>query len=65
MKEVNAAEIFTPRMIQDARKCANAIQIADKVIKPNIAWINKVTGQENNELYMAYMLQHVIIELGE
>lgn len=33
--------------------------VLTKFVEPNMGKINKVTGQENDARYMAYMLEHV------
>jgi hypothetical protein len=62
-KSVNVLEIFTRQMIEDAKKCKNAQEILHKVISPNMKRIDEKTGQENNALYWAYVMEHIINEL--
>lgn len=40
-----------------------ASTLASTVIRPNIERINKVTGQENEPMYLAYMVEYVIGEV--
>lgn len=38
----------------------SAQEIETKLIIPNLEAINKLTGQENNATYLAYLVQHLI-----
>jgi hypothetical protein len=45
-----------------------AKQAAEKVIKPNLSKLNAITKQENDPMYVAYVIEHVfstLIRKGE
>jgi hypothetical protein len=37
-----------------------AQRVADKIIKPNMERINKALGQENDPIYLAYMVEYAL-----
>lgn len=41
-------------------KLKTAKQIHDEVIKPNISTINKLLGQENDPMYLAYAVEYAL-----
>jgi hypothetical protein len=60
MKTVKLSDFLTQRQIKLAMKLKTARQIHDEVIKPNIKAINKVLGQENDPMYLAYAVEYAI-----
>ncbi len=62
MKQIKLADLFTPDDITEAIKIMDknivspAREIEESVVKPKMVHINQVTGQENDSMYMAYML---------
>ena len=61
---VKYAELFTPEMIEAAKKCKDTTEIMEKVILPNMGRINKFLDQENDPKYVAYMLEHTLNQLA-
>jgi hypothetical protein len=64
-KEINLSEVFSVKMIEDAMECKDTKEIQSRVIEPNMAHINKVTGQENNPTYWAYAMEYVLTWFSE
>ena len=57
----NIGALFTDDQIRLAQSIgADHNRLRDEVVKPAMAKINKVTGQENDPDYMAYMLECAI-----
>jgi hypothetical protein len=64
-------QILTPAEYKKAadlyRKCAVGSfnrACADEIIKPALARINRVTGQENDPSYLAYAVEYALIQSG-
>lgn len=69
-KQVTLADFLDGQQIDDAisiwrRSETPAKEIADKVIAPNIGKINLKLGQENDPLYLAYMVEAVFNETSK
>ena len=62
-KEISLGEVFTEKMVEEASKCKDVTEIQKRVIEPNMARINRVTGQENDPRYWAYAMQFALNEL--
>lgn len=62
-KEISPMEVFTEEMFALARKCKDKEEIQAKVIEPNMAHINKVTGQENDHRYWAYAMEFTLNQI--
>lgn len=60
MKKVTLLDFLTREEIEEARNLKVAREIRNKIIAPNIERINKALGQENNTMYLAYMVEYVI-----
>jgi hypothetical protein len=66
-KTVSIDELFTPDELAQAlaiwrRLETPAHEICEKVVKPNMARVNTKLDQENNPLYIAYMIEYVFNE---
>lgn len=66
-KQLTLGDFLTDDQIAQAltiwrRSRAPARQIADDVIKPNMAEINRRIGQENDPMYLAYACEYVFNE---
>jgi hypothetical protein len=63
---IDPHDLFTKPMISEARKLCfpmrnDRVNVIERdVILPNMDHINKVTGQENDSRYMAYLLNYLI-----
>ena len=66
-------ELFTAAQIELAAKLINEHQhgevrlndvLVEKVVREALPEINRVTGQENNEKYFAYLLEYGIGQAG-
>ena len=65
MKKVKLTDLFTQEDITAAIKIMDkstspAREIEEKVVRPKMAHINQITWQENDSMYMAYMLVNVL-----
>lgn len=60
MKKVTLNEILTPRQVAQAVRCKTAKEICDRVILPNINEINERLGQENEPMYLAYVVEYAL-----
>ncbi len=60
MKHVAIGDFLTTAQIEEAQKLKEAKLICEKIIKPNIGEINRKLGQENDLMYLAYMLEYAI-----
>lgn len=60
MKKVSITDFLTPREIARARQLKDARRICDEIIRPSIHRINKDLGQENDPMYLAYVVEYVI-----
>lgn len=66
MKGVKLTDLFTAEditaaiKIMDTNTVSPAREIEEEVVMPKMAHINQVTGQENNSMYMAYMLMDAL-----
>lgn len=59
-KRVSIPDFLTKDEIKLARELKVAREIYSKITKPNIKRINKAIGQENDPMYLAYMIEYVI-----
>lgn len=59
-KTVLITDFLTERQIQRALKLRTAKPICEEIIKPNIDNINRLLGQENDPMYLAYVVEYVI-----
>lgn len=53
-----AMQMWRGKWLEDGKTYAQ--RVADKIIKPNMARINKALGQENDPMYLAYMVEYVL-----
>jgi hypothetical protein len=65
MKNFSVGEIFTDKQLKLAAKiCKNnptpANELCEKITKPHLEEINRITGQINDAKYWAYALEYVI-----
>lgn len=69
MKTITAKELFTKDELAKATKLFHQCQgtgerfsthCAKDIVEPIMERINKVTGQKNNQLYFAYLLEYLI-----
>lgn len=69
MKHFKLGDLFTSGDIDRALGIWNEeehphARLRDEVVLPAMERINRVTGQENDPDYMAYMLEHVFNSAG-
>lgn len=62
-KFVSITEFLTPAQIKEVMHLKTAKPICDSVIRPNIAEINRKLGQENDPMYLAYMVEYVLSQM--
>jgi hypothetical protein len=64
------ADILTPEELAQCRRIyrdnptSPARTISEQVIQPALPRINKTLGQENDPMYLAYAVEHVLREAG-
>lgn len=58
-------DLFTKEMVLAASRCKSTEEIKQKVVIPNMATINKATGQVNDPGYMTYLLEYVLSQLED
>lgn len=65
MQHKRVDEIFPKNVINQFENFRGkpAIEIEQKLIKPNLEAINKLTGQENSAKFLAYMVQYINMEV--
>lgn len=63
-RTVTITDFLTERQIQEAIKLKDAKRICKDIIEPNLDTINRKLGQENNPMYLAYVVEYVI-SLGQ
>lgn len=60
MKYITLGMILTPEEYKQAKKLKHGKLIAQEIIAPNIERINKAVGQQNDPLYLGYLIEHLI-----
>jgi hypothetical protein len=60
MKKVTLNEILTPKQVAAAARCRTAREICDRVVAPNLQEINERLGQENDPMYLAYVIEFAL-----
>lgn len=63
-RTIRISDFLTVDQINQAAVCSSAREIAEKVITPNMAEINRKLGQENDALFLAYAVEHVFNVVG-
>lgn len=59
-KMVRITDFLTEREIVLAQKLKDARKICEQIVKPSINRINQKLGQENDPMYISYMIEYVI-----
>lgn len=60
MRKVAVTEFLSNAELRECRKLGTAKLICDKIIRPNIERINAKLRQENDPMYLAYMVVFVL-----
>lgn len=61
-KPIKITKFLSKSQIKEAyRHRENVLKIRDHIIKPNIEEINHKLKQENDPLYLAYVVQYVLM----
>jgi hypothetical protein len=60
MKKVTLLDFLTPAEIEEARKLKSASEIKRRIIDPNLRRINAALGQQNDAMYLAYMVEYAL-----
>jgi hypothetical protein len=60
MKRITLKDFLTDREIRRAAQLKDAKKIHDEIIRPSIARINRALGQENDPMYLAYMVEYAV-----
>jgi hypothetical protein len=53
-----AAQMWRGRWLEDGKTYAQ--RVCDRIVLPNIERINRALGQENDPMYLAYMVEYVL-----
>lgn len=64
MRKISIDQFLTEEQIKKAVDLKRAKDICKEIIEPNISEINKKIGQENDPMYIAYMVEYVVSLLG-
>ena len=59
-RTVTINDFLTPQQIARCVELTNARAIRDNVIAPNLKRINEKLGQENDPMYLAYLVEYAI-----
>lgn len=59
-KMVRVTDFLTDREIRLARELKDARKICELIIKPSINRINKKLGQQNDPMFLSYLVEYVI-----
>lgn len=59
-KQVSIGEFLTDAQIKRASELKVAKEICEEIIRPNLACINAKLGQENDPMYLSYMVEYVL-----
>lgn len=62
---VSLGSFLTTVQIRQCEKLKTAKRICEEVIKPNLAAINRKLGQENDAMYLAYMVEYALTVAGK
>lgn len=60
MKTITLGDFLNDQQLNRALKLKKASLICEYIIKPNIDTINKKLGQENDPMYLSYMIEYAI-----
>ena len=60
MKHVALGDLFTEEELKKARQLKEAKEICEQIVKPKMGHINKITGQENDTMYVSYFLEYTL-----
>lgn len=68
MKSITIDQILTAKEIAQAQRLYRTLggtrhfarAVKEKLIEPNMERINKALGQENDPMYLAYCIEHVL-----
>lgn len=63
-KTVALPDFLTEAQLSRAQQCQSAKEIAEKVIEPNLAEINRKLAQENDAMYLAHACEMVFRQAG-
>ena len=63
VRTIQVSDYFSDFQLKLASKCENVTEICEKVVKPHLAEINRINGQENDPKYWAYALQYVLSQV--
>lgn len=66
-KTITMDKLFTRKQAIRAAEIVNAGEnvhqlLLQEIVRPSMEHINKVIGQENDERYIAYVLEHIVRE---
>ena len=57
-RKINLADIFNYKELVLAAACRTPKEICTNIVEPVIDRVNQITGQENNPMFWAYILEH-------
>lgn len=64
-KTFSLGDLFTEEDIKKCAKLKKAALIKDQVVIHKMDHINQVTGQENDPMFISYLLEHVVSSAPE
>lgn len=65
MQTVTIQTILTDEQIYKAIELGRAQEICSEIIKPNIEEINNKIGQQNDPMYIAYMVEYALVSIKQ
>lgn len=65
MQTVKITDILTDEQIHRAVELGRAQEICSEIIKPNIEEINLKIGQQNDPMYLAYMVEYALVSIKQ
>jgi hypothetical protein len=65
MRKITIEQFLTKEQIQKAIDLKKAKDICREIIEPNLSEINRKIGQENDAMYLSYMVEYIVSLLGD
>ena len=65
MRKITIEQFLTKEQIEKAINLKKAKDICREIIEPNLSEINRKIGQENDAMYLSYMVEYVVSLLGD
>ena len=65
MRKTTITDFLTDAQIKKACKLKDAKKICEEIIRPNMTTINAKLGQENDAMYLSYMVAYIVSLLNK